>query len=114
MSRPKPTPGAVAGTTSTADGQDWHDQAACIDDWEPFFAADQERAESRRRRYAIAKAICADCPVITQCREGALERREQHGVWGGLDEDERLALKRRSLPSRQPKPKPPPAVRTDP
>lgn len=32
---------------------------------------------------AAAKRICVSCPVLTQCLEGALERREQHGVWGG-------------------------------
>ncbi|MFC7373807.1 WhiB family transcriptional regulator [Brachybacterium sp. GCM10030267] len=30
-----------------------------------------------------AKALCADCPLIQECREGALERAEPWGVWGG-------------------------------
>ncbi len=32
---------------------------------------------------AKAKAICAVCPVLAQCLEGAIERREPWGVWGG-------------------------------
>jgi WhiB family redox-sensing transcriptional regulator len=32
---------------------------------------------------ARAKAICGDCPLQLQCYEGALERREPWGVWGG-------------------------------
>jgi len=32
---------------------------------------------------AEAKALCADCPVRDMCLAGALERQEQHGVWGG-------------------------------
>ena len=32
---------------------------------------------------ARAKAICALCPMIEPCLEGALERREPWGVWGG-------------------------------
>jgi WhiB family redox-sensing transcriptional regulator len=32
---------------------------------------------------ATAKQICARCPVMAQCLEGALERREPWGVWGG-------------------------------
>jgi WhiB family redox-sensing transcriptional regulator len=32
---------------------------------------------------AKAKEICARCPVIGECLEGALERREPWGVWGG-------------------------------
>ena len=30
-----------------------------------------------------AKAICAGCPRRESCLEGALERREPWGVWGG-------------------------------
>lgn len=32
---------------------------------------------------ARAKQICQLCPVIDACLEGALERREPWGVWGG-------------------------------
>jgi WhiB family transcriptional regulator, redox-sensing transcriptional regulator len=30
-----------------------------------------------------AKEICSTCPLNEQCLEGALERREPWGVWGG-------------------------------
>jgi WhiB family redox-sensing transcriptional regulator len=30
-----------------------------------------------------AKALCLDCPVRIACLDGALERREPWGVWGG-------------------------------
>lgn len=30
-----------------------------------------------------AKALCAGCPVMLECLEGAVERREPAGVWGG-------------------------------
>ena len=30
-----------------------------------------------------AKALCVDCPVRSMCLDGALERREPWGVWGG-------------------------------
>ena len=30
-----------------------------------------------------AKALCLDCPVREVCLQGALERREPWGVWGG-------------------------------
>ena len=32
---------------------------------------------------ARAKEICAKCPVMAQCLEGAVARREPWGVWGG-------------------------------
>jgi WhiB family redox-sensing transcriptional regulator len=30
-----------------------------------------------------AKEICSSCPLIEPCLDGALERREPWGVWGG-------------------------------
>jgi WhiB family redox-sensing transcriptional regulator len=35
------------------------------------------------RQIARAKEICASCPVMAECLEGALDRREPWGVWGG-------------------------------
>ncbi|MCW2791616.1 MAG: transcription factor WhiB [Nocardioides sp.] len=31
----------------------------------------------------FAKTLCQDCPVQALCLDGALERREPWGVWGG-------------------------------
>ncbi|WAA19763.1 WhiB family transcription factor [Mycobacterium phage Shweta] len=42
-----------------------------------------------------AKAICASCPVIDDCLEYALTRRETHGVWGGRDAEQRALMARR-------------------
>ena len=50
-----------------------------------------ERGPARRERDAAAKATCAACPVLEQCRRHALSVREPYGVWGGMTEDERLA-----------------------
>ncbi len=36
-----------------------------------------------------AKAICAQCSVTGPCLEMAIRIREQHGIWGGLNELER-------------------------
>lgn len=30
-----------------------------------------------------AKTLCQSCPLLVQCLEGALARREPWGVWGG-------------------------------
>ncbi|MTA96041.1 MAG: WhiB family transcriptional regulator, partial [Actinobacteria bacterium] len=43
-----------------------------------------------------AKAICASCPVLAQCRDHALAVQEPYGIWGGLSEDERAELIARS------------------
>jgi WhiB family redox-sensing transcriptional regulator len=44
---------------------------------------------------AAAKAVCAACPVRAPCLEHALQTRELHGIWGGLDYRERRAEQRR-------------------
>jgi WhiB family transcriptional regulator, redox-sensing transcriptional regulator len=41
-----------------------------------------------------AKAVCRACDVVAQCLEWALETNQTAGVWGGMDEDERRALRR--------------------
>lgn len=43
-----------------------------------------------------AKAVCARCPVTEQCLQWALENNQDSGVWGGLDENERRRLRRRT------------------
>jgi len=72
---------------------EWQYQGACRGaDENLFFHPEGERGAARRRRAAAAKAICARCPVILECREQSLAVREPYGVWGGLSEDERAAL----------------------
>ena len=46
---------------------------------------------------ATAKRICAECPVMAECLEGALERHEPYGVWGGqlFQHGKVLTIKRR-------------------
>ena len=68
----------------------WQDHGACRGlPPEMFFHPEGERGTARRQRIETAKAVCASCPVLKQCREQALAVREPYGVWGGLAEDER-------------------------
>ena len=56
---------------------------------------------------ARAKAICAKCPISVACLEGALERVEPWGVWGGelLESGRIVAYKRpRGRPPKHPRP----------
>ncbi|WP_052067926.1 WhiB family transcriptional regulator [Rhodococcoides fascians] len=41
----------------------------------------------------IAKAYCAQCLVLYQCRDYALAAQEPFGIWGGLTERERRQYK---------------------
>ena len=75
-----------------ADLWEWQYQGACRRvDPAVFVHPEGERGPARRRRDDAAKAICASCPVMTQCRQHALTVREPYGVWGGMTEDEREA-----------------------
>ncbi|MDO5701647.1 MAG: WhiB family transcriptional regulator [Bowdeniella nasicola] len=72
---------------------EWQYEGACREaDPNLFFHPEGERGRARTRRDEAAKAICATCPVLEQCREHALAVREPYGVWGGLSEDERREI----------------------
>jgi WhiB family redox-sensing transcriptional regulator len=51
-----------------------------------------ERKEDRDVREAKAKLICSTCAVQSPCLDYALDIREPHGIWGGLNEHERREL----------------------
>lgn len=75
-----------------ADLWEWQYDGACRRvDPSVFFHPEGERGPARRRRDESAKAVCATCPVMEQCRQHALTVREPYGVWGGMTEDEREA-----------------------
>lgn len=57
-----------------------------------FFGSEGEDRQRRRAREARAKALCAQCPVIRQCREHALNVGERFGIWGGMSPRERSKL----------------------
>lgn len=84
------------------DHWNWQAEAACRGlDTAMFFHPDYERGPARERRESQAKAVCAGCPVVTQCRTHAISVHEPYGIWGGLSAQERKALQRsdRGLPT---------------
>jgi WhiB family redox-sensing transcriptional regulator len=65
---------------------DWRHEAAC-------------REEDPEVFFPVGK-ICERCPVKEPCLAWALESGQDAGVWGGLSEDERRAMKRRAARNR--------------
>ena len=66
----------------------------CTEDPELFFAEAPADVEA-------AKALCRGCRARTSCLEGALERREPWGVWGG-----ELLLRGTIVPRKRPRGRP--------
>ena len=76
---------------------DWQQSGACQElPSDMFFHPDGERGPRRRNRENAAKAICSRCPVIEACRKHALAVQEPYGIWGGLSEDDRVAILERA------------------
>ena len=74
---------------------DWRDRAACrAEDPELFFPIGNGPAA--QDQIAEAKAVCRGCPVVTECLSWALEAGQDSGIWGGMTDDERRALARRT------------------
>jgi len=66
----------------------------CTEDPELFFAEAPADVEA-------AKALCQGCKIRVACLEGALERREPWGVWGG-----ELLLRGTIVPRKRPRGRP--------
>lgn len=68
-----------------ADEARWLRRGACrSSDPELFFPLTPSRLQE-----ADAKAVCAGCQVLTECREYALRAGESEGIWGGMTPEER-------------------------
>ena len=79
---------------------DWRHRAACLDeDPELFFPIGN--TGPALLQIEEAKAVCRRCEVMDTCLRWALDSGQDAGVWGGLSEDERRALKRRNARARR-------------
>jgi len=78
---------------------DWRDSAACRDeDPELFFPVGTTGPAIVQIQ--AAKTVCRRCSVQEACLAWSLSSGQEAGVWGGLDEDERRSLKRRTARER--------------
>src|SRR5690242_16880922 len=95
---------ALSGAALTGRGvdyfMDWRHRAACLDeDPELFFPIGNKGPALLQ--IEEAKAVCRRCEVMDTCLRWALDTGQDAGVWGGLSEDERRALKRRNARARR-------------
>jgi WhiB family redox-sensing transcriptional regulator len=74
---------------------DWRHHALCRDvDPELFFPIGN--TGPALLQIDEAKQVCQQCSVMGACLQWALDSGQDAGVWGGLSEDERRLLKRRT------------------
>lgn len=74
---------------------DWRAEAACRDeDPELFFPLGD--SGPALMQIEDAKAVCRSCAVVSECLSWALESGQESGIWGGMSEGERRALRRRT------------------
>lgn len=69
-------------------GLQWQDEASCRGRGVKLFF---------RGLTAETEAVCGLCPVSGQCRDYAKQNREEFGIWGGLDFDQRAVRHRERL-----------------
>ena len=71
----------------------WREHAACRScNPDLFFPAGTTGAALHE--IVAAKAVCAQCPVQSQCLRFALRTGQAYGIWGGTTEDERVTMRR--------------------
>lgn len=80
-------------------GVDWRHRAACRDE-DPELHFPIGNTGPALLQIEEAKAVCRRCSVFESCLQYALESGQDAGVWGGMSEDERRALKRRAARNR--------------
>jgi WhiB family redox-sensing transcriptional regulator len=61
----------------------------CADQPGIFYPEDFPDPIVRKQATRTAKALCRECPVMSECLTFALESNERFGVWGGLSASER-------------------------
>jgi WhiB family transcriptional regulator, redox-sensing transcriptional regulator len=78
------------------DIMDWRHEAACREvDPELFFPIGN--SGPALLQIEEAKQVCRRCSVMDECLRWAIDSGQDAGVWGGMSEDERRALKRRTV-----------------
>ncbi len=95
MNRPTIVRTSHAPSADLPVNTDWRGRGACTqEDPELFFPIGN--TGPALLQIEEAKAVCRRCPVMERCLQWALESGQEHGVWGGTDEDERRRMRRRA------------------
>ena len=91
-------------TMSRADDTEWMADAKCrgVDPGTFYDHSEVEITGTTRAREmanATKALFCSMCSVQEACLDYALATRQREGIWGGMTEKERIALRRRNARS---------------
>lgn len=91
------TPATPRPTRFRVDEPDptWRDRAACRDHPDPEMFHPVGNTGLALQQAEDAKDWCRRCDVADQCLRWALDSGTDHGIYGGMTEEERIALRRR-------------------
>jgi WhiB family redox-sensing transcriptional regulator len=73
---------------------EWRLRAACRGMDPELFFPSAETGRLNTVRINRAKAVCAGCPVVLECRVQYMD--QEWGVFGGLSADDRRLVRRRA------------------
>lgn len=78
----------------TLEERAWMDQGACKG-MDPEVFHPEEEDPNYELLVTVAKDVCEDCPVIEDCLDWAMTRKEKFGIWGKKTALERHRIRRR-------------------
>lgn len=84
---------SILASSLTDENDEWRDFALCRDtDPDLFFPV----GTTGQALVSIdhAKRVCGECTVTQDCLDFALDTNQDSGIWGGLSEEERRAIRR--------------------
>jgi predicted RecB family nuclease len=58
----------------------------------PLKEADKLFFSESPKRIALAKAMCAECPIVSKCLQFALDEEIEFGIFGGTTPQERKVM----------------------
>ena len=90
----------LVSNPSPTEPDGWRDHALCRDtDPDLFFPV----GTTGQALVTIdqAKVVCSQCAVTQECLDYALDTYQDSGVWGGLSEEERRAIRRQRAAARR-------------
>lgn len=68
--------------------------------WPDVFYPYSQSPAKNNQDIRYAKSLCAECPVIQECRMYAISANEEYGIWGGWTAQERQQY-RKTISSRK-------------